>query len=424
MNNPEFPNMNAGGQYNARTYSRTPPPKKPFNRRLGFWFTFLLIIVGILLFRAHYKNFMKAKHTTPPQSVVLSVAHTADVPVYLNGLGAVTPIYTVTVKTQINGQLQNVYFREGQEVKAGDLLAQIDPRPYEAQLTQYEGQLEHDSALLVNAQTDLKRYQLLWSQNSVSKQILDTQVATVQQDEGAVKTDEGLIAGAKLNLLYCRIVSPVDGRIGLRLVDPGNYVQVSDTTGLAVIATSNPTSVVFTLPEDNIPALMKLVYAGAVVPTEAYNRSQTELLSTGTLLAVDSQVDPTTGTVKLKALFTNTDKRLFPNQFVNIKMLVDTLKNAIVVPTAAIQNGANGAYIYVLNTDHKTVHAQTVNAGITVDNDTTITKGITSGQSVVIEGADKLTEGAIVTDDSPDSAAQEAGTAQASRHTKQKRVLA
>lgn len=417
MNTPETPRINPDRRNNAVREKK----RVPINRRLGFWIVLLLIVFAFLLFHVYYKK-SKTKKPVPPQSVVLGTAHTATVPVYLNGLGAVTPIYTVTVRTQINGQLLNVYFREGQTVEKGDVLAQIDPRPYEAQLIQYEGQLEHDKATLANDEINLKRYQVLWTQNSVSKQILDTQVATVKQDEGTVQVDEGLIAATKLNLIYCRIVSPVDGRIGLRLVDPGNYVQVSDTTGIAVIATSNPISVVFTLPEDNVPDVMKLVYAGTTLKAEAYDRSQTALLATGTLLAVDSEIDPTTGTVKLKALFQNADHHLFPNQFVNIKLLVDTLINAIVVPTAAIQHGAQGSYIYVVNADKKTVRAQVVETGVTIEDETTVTKGITNAESVVIEGADKLTDGSVVVADSPAATTQQAPTQIAKIHSRRRLI--
>lgn len=404
MNIPETPNINHDGQ-NTTVVGKK---RVPVNRSLGFWLSVLVIVVVLLLVYFNKKMHTKHAKAATPQSVVLGTAHITNVPVYLNGLGAVTPVYTVTVKTQINGQLLNVYFREGQEVKKGDLLALIDPRPYETQLIKLEGQLKHDTAVLANDQINLQRFQVLWKQNAVAKQILDTQIATVRQDEGTVQADEGLIATTRLNLVYCHIVSPVDGRIGLRLVDPGNYVQVSDTTGIAVIATASPTTVVFTLPEDNIPDVMKLVYAGTTLPAEAYDRSQTTLLDTGTLFAVDSQIDPTTGTVKLKAMFTNAEHNLFPNQFVNIKLLVKTLINAIVVPTAAIQHGAQGSYIYVVNADKKTVRVQAVETSVTVGDETTVTKGINNADSVVTEGADKLTDGAAVLADSPAATSQTA----------------
>jgi multidrug efflux system membrane fusion protein len=378
-------------------------PRKPLNRRVGFWLTVLVVIILLAYWRAGFFHFSHSQKAAQPLPVVFATAVTANVPVYLNGLGSVTPFYTVTVRTQINGQLQNVLFREGQLVKAGEVLAQIDPRPYQAQLLQFEGQLERDTALLANAQIDLTRYQQLWKQNSISKQILDTQTATVQQDQGSIKSDEGQIAATKLNLLYCQILAPVDGRIGLRLVDAGNYVQTSDVPGIAVIATMNPTTVVFTLPEDNIPAVMEQVVTGKTLVAQAYNRDQTQLLETGSLLAVDSQIDPTTGTVKLKAQFQNNNNNLFPDQFVNIKLLITTLLNATIVPTAAIQNGAQGAYIFTLKADKKTVHIQPVATGVTLGNNTVITKGIAPAQIMVVEGADKLTEGAVVLAESPDA---------------------
>jgi membrane fusion protein, multidrug efflux system len=399
--------------------------RKPLNRHVGFWLALLVIIILLAYVRLIFLNHHHSKKAVAALPVVFGSASLANVPVYLNGLGAVTPLNTVTVKTQVNGQLQNVYFTEGQMVKAGDVIAQIDPRPFEAQLTQFEGQLEHDQALLANAQIDLQRYQQLWKQNSVSKQILDTQVSTVQQDEGSVKADEGQIAATKLNLIYAKIVSPVDGRIGLRLVDPGNYVQTSDTTGLVVIATMTPTTVVFVLPEDNIPQVMDQVYAGTKLVAQAYNRDQTEFLESGTLLAVDSQVDPTTGTVKLKAQFANAGNKFFPDQFVNIKLLIKTLTGAVIVPTAAIQNGSQGSYIFTLNADKSTVHIQPVTTGVTEGDDTVISKGLSAGQTVIVEGADKLTEGSAVLAESPDSVSQTAATTTAlSKSPSGRRTLA
>lgn len=370
--------------------------KRPINRNLRFWMSVLFVLIILLAVHSWYVAVMNGHRKHPPQPVVVAVAHTSDVPVYLSGLGGVTPTTTVPVKTQINGQLLQVFFKEGQFVKAGDQIAQIDPRPYEAQLMQYEGQLTRDEALLTNAELDLKRYTKLWRQDSVAKQVLDTQASLVKQDEGTVQLDKGLVASTKLNLMYCKITSPVDGRVGLRFVDPGNYVQVSDATAIAVIDTLSPITVVFTLPEDNIQDVLSQVEAGATLKVEAYDRMQNKLLETGTLLTMDNQVDPTTGTVKLKAQFENSDNHLFPNQFVNIKLLVKTLQNAIVVPTASIQHGAQGTFVYVLNED-KTVTARPVVVGVAEHDDSTITSGITPGESVVVEGSDKLTDGAKVT---------------------------
>jgi len=376
------------------TSNRTESSKRPFYRQTRLWLLLLAILIVLVLIKQvqqHAANKTKA----PTQPVVVATAHSADVPVYLSGLGTVTPTYTVTVKTQINGQLLQVLFTEGQMVKAGDLLAQIDPRPYQAQLIQYQGQLERDVALLANAKLDLARYKTLWSQDSVSKQIYDTQASLVKQNEGTVAIDKGLIISTKLNLLYTRITSPVNGRVGLRLVDPGNYVQVSDTTGLAIIDTINPITVIFTLPEDTIQQVLPQVMEGVHLSVKAFDRTQTHILAQGSLLTIDNQVDPTTGTVRLKAEFLNDKGLLFPNQFVNVQLLVRTLHDAILVPTAAIQLGADGPYAYIVNKD-KTVTRKAVNVDITIEDETTVTAGIAPGDIVVIEGADKLTNGSKV----------------------------
>ena len=371
--------------------------RRRFNRRLSFWIA-LLILVILIADYIHIRKITAANQRNANKSVpvVVAKARTENVPVYLTELGTVTPTYTITVRTQINGQLLRVLYTEGQMVKAGDLLAEIDPRPYQAQLIQYEGQLERDKALLANALIDLKRYQTLWKQDSVAQQTLATQQALVQQDEGNVQTDQGLIQATKLNLIYCEIKSPVDGRVGLRLVDPGNYVQISDTTGLAVIATISPITVIFSIPEDNIPDVMDQLNAAKTLTVQAYDRQQNQLLSTGTLLTVDNEIDTTTGTVKLRAQFQNTDGHLFPNQFVNAALLVKTLNDVILIPTAAIQHGVQGDFVYLLNSD-KTVSVKPIVTDVVSGNNSVVKSGLTSAQSVVIEGADKLTDGATVT---------------------------
>jgi multidrug efflux system membrane fusion protein len=376
---------------------RVPPQKRPLNHRFGFWVSIFFIVIVLIFVRKYFVGSSSDKQHKQTQEVVLAVASTKDVPVYLQGLGSVLPVYTITVQTQINGILLNVYYTEGQFVKAGQIIAQIDPRPYQAQLAQNEAQLSHDQATLTNDQLNLSRYQVLWKQNSVSKQILDTQAATVKQDLGTLEVDKAQIAATQLNLYYCQIKSPVDGRIGLRLVDPGNYVQTSSTTGIAVITTINPITVEFTLPEDNIPQVMKKFYEGKPLEVQALDRAQVQLLATGNLLAIDNQVDVTTGTFKLRAQFDNKGYQLFANQFVNVKLLIDTLKNAVIVPTAAVQQGTQGTYSYVLNDDKKTVHMQPVVTGVTQGDFTTISSGISAGQSVVTEGADNLKDGAKVT---------------------------
>ncbi len=358
------------------------------------------IIILIILFVGFIWYFLVRErpkdNVVKPIPVVSAVATVRDVPIYLSALGSVTPKYSVTVRTQLNGILMQVLFKEGQMVKTGDLLAQIDPRPYEALLTQYEGNLKRDTALLANAKIDLKRYQKLWRQDSVSQQTLATQIALVEQYEGAIKTDQGLIQGTKVNLIYSRIISPVDGRIGLRLVDPGNVVQTSDTNGIAVVNTLNPITVIFTLPEDNVPQILPQVYADKKLVVQAFDRQQNKLLATGTLLTIDNQINQSTGTVKLRAIFDNKDNKLFPNQFVNARILIETLHQATVVPTAAIQHSiTRGNFVYLVNKNN-TVTVKTVVTGAASENETVINSGVKPGQSVVVEGADKLRNGSKV----------------------------
>jgi len=368
-------------------------PARPLNQRLSFWLIILVCVIVIGLYQQHLKTLQVATLARLP--VTVDTVKTDNVPIYLSALGNVTPTFTVTVKTQINGQLLSVLFKEGQMVKKGDLLAEIDPRPYQAQLTQYEGQLERDQALLANALVDLKRYQQLWKQDSISQQTLATQQSLVQQYEGAIRNDQGLIASAKINLIYCQIVSPIDGRVGLRLTDPGNFVQTSDTTGIAVITTLNPITVIFTLPEDNVPQLLPLL-SQSTTTVKAYNRQQSKLLDTGSLLTIDNQVDTSTGTVKLRAQFANGNNQLFPNQFVNIQLLVNTLHDAMVIPTAAIQHGIDADFVYRLN-ENQSVTIVPIKTVAPFGEMTAITSALKKGQSIVIDGADKLTDGVTVT---------------------------
>lgn len=369
--------------------------KHRFESKKAVWIAACIFIIIVALVFRFWATAQKPKKTTPAVSVVTTPVQSQNVPVYLVALGTVTPLDSVTVKTQVNGQLQKVYFKEGQMVKKGSVLAQIDERPLLAQLIQYEGQLERDRALLANALIDLGRYELLFKEDSVSQQTLETQRWLVKQYEGAVKTDQGLIEGVKVNLIYAKITSPVDGRIGLRLVDPGNYVQTSDTTGLFVLNTLQPITVVFTLPEDDIQRVMKQVSANKTLSALAYNRSQTDVLAKGTLLAVDNQVDTTTGTVKLKAIFTNKENTLFPNQFVNIHLLVETINNALIIPTASILHGSQGDFVYVLQ-DNQQVKVAPVKTGITFGDNVVVTTGLKMGDVVVMEGTDKLKDGTKV----------------------------
>jgi len=362
----------------------------------------LLLVLALIIFIVvaihHYREAVARREQDArnrPIPIVAATALVRNVPVYISALGTVTPTYSVTVRTQINGQLLRVLFREGQMVKTGELLAEIDPRPYLAQQTEFEGQLARDQALLANAKIDLKRYKKLYPLGSVSQQTYDTQIALVKQLEGTVKLDEGQLQAVKVNLIYCRITSPINGRVGLRLVDPGNFVQTTDTNGLIVINTINPITVIFPIPEDNVPEVIESMNKGKPLLTQAYNRTQNKLLAVGTLLTIDNQIDTTTGTVKLRAQFQNDKYMLFPDQFVNIQLLVNTLPHATVIPTAAVQHGAQGTFVYMLNQNH-TVSIKPVKVSVVSGDYITVVKGVLPGQFVVVEGAEKLTEGARV----------------------------
>jgi multidrug efflux system membrane fusion protein len=327
--------------------------------------------------------------------VVAARASRGSIDVFINGLGVVTPIYTVTVKTRVDGQLMDVLYSEGQMVKKGDLLVQIDPRPYEVELATAEAQMGKDQAALNNARVDLTRYQTLWSQNAIPQQQLATQQALVTQDEATVKSDDAQIQSAKLNLTYCRITAPISGRVGLRLVDPGNIVHAADNTGLVVIAQLDPISVIFTIAEDQLPAVLNRMRAGQTLRVEAWDREMKNRIAAGSLATVDNEIDQTTGTVKLRAQFDNSGNKLFPNQFVNARLLVEQKNGVTVVPVAAIQRNAQSAYAYLIRPD-RTVTVRSITVG-TLDGDRAeIVSGLVPGDAVVTDGVDKLQEGSKV----------------------------
>ncbi|MBV6693700.1 MdtA/MuxA family multidrug efflux RND transporter periplasmic adaptor subunit [Serratia quinivorans] len=331
------------------------------------------------------------RRVAPMSPVQAATVTQQTVPRYLSGLGTATAANTVTVTSRVDGQLMAIHFTEGQQVKAGDLLVEIDPRPFEVQLTQALGQLAKDQATLANARRDLARYQQLAKTNLVSRQDLDTQLSLVQQTEGAIKADQGAVDSARLQITYSRITAPIDGRVGLKLVDVGNYITSGSTTGIVVITQTHPIDVVFTLPEANISDLIKAQKAGPV-SVEAWDRTNQYQLATGSLLSLDNQIDTTTGTIKLKARFTNEDDALFPNQFVNARLKVATLHDAMVIPTAALQMGNEGNFVWTLSEENK-VNKHLVTTGMQDSQQVVITAGLNVGDRVVTDGIDRLTEG-------------------------------
>jgi membrane fusion protein, multidrug efflux system len=334
----------------------------------------------------------------------VGVAHIdrGDIRLTLRALGAVTPLATVTVTSQISGYLMSVAFKEGQLVKKGQLLAQIDPRPYQVALEQDEAELARDEATLKQAQMDLARYETLSGQQSIARQTYEDQVWTVKQNQGTVDFDKAQIKAQQLNLTYCRIVAPTDGRVGLRQVDPGNYVQTGSSTGIVVLTVLKPTTVEFAVPEDSVPQVMGRVHAGAQLPVTAFDRANVTQLAIGQLAAVDTQVNSTTGTVMLRANFDNADEKLFPSQFVNVVMLLDTLKNVVRVPARAVQRGAPGSYVYLVGAQNA-VAVHPIKLGEQDGDFFAVVSGLSAGDVVVTDGADRLRDGAKVS--IPDSSA-------------------
>ena len=376
-------------------------------KRVLIWV--LALAVAVAAAAAAYYFYQSRAGEAPPKSgksgfskgggnvpVVAAAATTADVGMLLDGLGSVTPVATVTVRSRVDGQLMKLLFKEGQVVREGDLLAEIDPRAAQVQLATAEGQSARDQALMKNALIDLERYRVLFQQDSVAKQQLDTQDALVRQYEATVKMDQAAIDNAKLQLVYSRITAPVGGRLGLRQVDLGNIVRAGDANGLVVITQLQPITVIFSIPEDSLPPVMKKLQAGEKLQVTAFDRAGKTQLATGMLLTADNQIDPATGTLKLKAQFANEDLSLFPNQFVNVRMLVDTKQGATVIPAAAVQRGTPGTFVYAVDPATRVVSVRKVKLGPTQGESVSVEEGLKPGTLVVVDGADKLREGAVV----------------------------
>jgi multidrug efflux system membrane fusion protein len=381
--------------------SKDTGPDKPAERKGALWIWLLIgavIVVGAYLY--FKRGSAQAKNTADPITAVRAVtvsaaqARKGDLGVFIDALGTVTPVYTVTVTSRVQGEITQVYYHEGQMVRKGDPLLEIDPRPYQAQLTQAEGQLAHDQAVLNEAKIDLDRYQQAFNRNAIAKQQLDDQQQVVLQDEGTVKNDEGTLANAKVNLVYTHITTPIDGRVGLRLVDPGNIVQANSTTPLVVVTQLQPITVIFSIAEDHLGKVQQQLRKGAKLGVDAFDRDQAVKLASGYLLTLDNVIDTTTGTVKLKAMFPNTDNALFPSQFVNARLLVDTLKDVTLIPTPAIQRNAQGAFVYVID-KNQTAAIRSITVG-TTDGTSTQVDGIQPGDAVAVNGFDKLQDGAKV----------------------------
>jgi len=368
------------------------PPRK----RRGLWITILVVVVLVVVVIFHLLNGKKARVGTPAQVVSVATATLGSMPETLSELGTVTPIATVNVLPQLSGYLTAVGYQEGQDVTKGQFLAQIDPRQYEISKQQAQATLAKDQATLAQARSDLARYTQLHEQKSIAEQTYNDQKFTVQQDEAAVQADRASIAQYDLDLAYCHITAPVAGRVGLRLVDPGNYVTQSTSPGIVTITTMKPTTVEFTVPQNSLAqVLQRFNTAGVKLPVTVYDSDNTAVLATGTLYAISNQMATNTGTVTLRATFANDDEKLFPNEFVNVSLLVDTLQQAVLVPTAAVQSGAPGDFVYLVNAD-QSVSVHKVTRGPSDGKNTVIAAGVAAGQTVVTDGMDRLSDGAKI----------------------------
>jgi membrane fusion protein, multidrug efflux system len=411
--------------------SSAPQPAKA-KSRWWIWIVVLAVVaIGIWYYRGHSTSEAGGKATAGSSTtgkgkgagsagmtvpVVVATAQKGDLPVYLIGLGTVTAFNTVTVRSRVDGQIVKVNFTEGQFVHEGDALIEIDPRPYQVMLEQAEGQLAKDQAQLHDVQVDFERYTLLYNEGVVPKQQVDTQQAQVGQYQGAIKADQATIDNAKLQLVYAHITAPISGRVGLRLVDQGNIVHASDTTGLLVITQLQPISVIFTLPQDQLQQVLVKLRGGGQLPVEAYDRDDINKIADGRLATIDNAIDPTTGTYKLKSIFSNENNILFPNQFVNVHMLVDIKRNLVIVPASAIQRGPQGTYVYVVSGGN-TANIRMVTIAQTTGNNIGISAGLNPGDVVVIDGQDKLQDGSKVTTSTSPTGGAGQGAAQPAAQT-------